>query len=113
MRILEYTVGQEQAGRTVRSIALREMKLSRGMFSRLKFQHAILADGAPVRADARLREGQVLRICLADAGQPMIPCAVPFTIPWQDDDLFILDKPAPLPTLCSAHQSGPTLENAL
>ena len=113
MRILEYTVGKEKAGRTVRSIALGEMKLSRSRFSSLKFQNAILADGAPARADMRLREGQVLKICLTDAGQPLIPYAVPFEIPYEDEDLFIVDKPAPLPTLCSAHQAGPTLENAL
>ncbi|MBR3742249.1 MAG: RluA family pseudouridine synthase [Clostridia bacterium] len=114
MPVLTHTVSGEEAGRTVKSVALKEMRLSRGQFSSLKFSGGLTLDGQPVRADARLREGQVLRAQWQDqAALPLMPYAVPFEIPFQDDHFLIIDKPAPLPTLCSARQEGPTLENAL
>ena len=75
MRLLEYTVGEQQAGRTVKSIALRELRLSHSQFSSLKYRQGILADGQPVHADVRLRPGQVLTVRLEEeAGEePICP----------------------------------------
>ena len=114
MPSLEHIVSPEEAGRTVKSIALKEMRMSRGQFSSLKFSGGLTLDGNPVRADARLQAGQTLRAQWRDqAALSLTPYAVPFEIPYQDAHYLIVDKPAPLPTLCSAHQEGPTLENAL
>ena len=107
-------ITKENAGRTVKSIALREMRLSRGMFSSLKFSGGILLDGQPAHADVRVRAGQVLSARWADeSALSLTPYTVVFSIPYEDDHYWIIDKPAPLPTLCSARQEGPTLENAL
>ena len=112
--MLEHTVSGEEAGRTVKSVALKEMRLSRGLFSSLKFSGGLTLDGNPVRADARLQAGKVLRAEWREqAALILTPYPVPFEIPYQDDHYLIIDKPAPLPTLCSARQEGPTLENAL
>ncbi len=114
MPVLEHTVSGKEAGRTVKSVALREMRLSRSLFSSLKFSGGLTLDGNPVRADARLEAGQVLRAAWRDAAAlELTPYKVPFEIPYADDHYLIIDKPAPLPTLCSARQEGPTLENAL
>lgn len=111
---LTHTVSGEEAGRTVKSVALGEMRLSRSLFSSLKFSGGLTLDGNPVRADARLQAGQVL--CARWEEEPALiltPFALPLEIPYEDEHYFIIDKPAPLPTLCSAKQEGPTLENAL
>ncbi len=115
MPTIQYTITEREAGRTVKSIALKEMCLSRGMFSSLKFQNGVLLDGKPVRADVRLAPGQTLSVTWEDGAQsPLEPAPdVPFSIAFADDYYLILDKPAPLPTLSSALQTGPTLENAL
>ena len=111
---MRYTAKAEDEGRTVKSVALRTLRLSRGLFSSLKFSGGILLDGETARADARIREGQELTFRWRDGAAPsLIPCDAPFDIPYADEHYFILDKPAPLPTLCSARQAGPTLENAL
>lgn len=114
MPVLTHTVSGAEAGRTVKSIALGEMRMSRSLFSSLKFSGGLTLDGNPVRADARLQAGQVLSARWRD-GQTLCltPYAVPFEIPYQDAHYWIVNKPAPLPTLCSARQEGPTLENAL
>ena len=114
MPVLTHTVSREEEGRTVKSVALKEMRLSRGLFSSLKFSGGLTLDGQTVRADTRLTEGQVLRAGWQDqAALELTPYAVSFEIPYADDHFLIIDKPAPLPTLCSARQEGPTLENAL
>ena len=41
MRRLRYTLEPQDAGRTVKSIALRELRLSRGQFSSLKFRDGL------------------------------------------------------------------------
>ena len=111
---LQYKITKENAGRTVKSIALREMRLSRSMFSSLKFSGGILLDGQPAHADVRVQAGQVLSARWADESAiSLTPYAVEFSIPYEDGHYWIIDKPAPLPTLCSARQEGPTLENAL
>ena len=114
MPVLTHTVSGAEAGRTVKSIALGEMRMSRSLFSRLKFSGGLTLDGNPVRADARLEAGQVLRAQWRDSQTLCLtPYAVSFEIPYRDERYWIVDKPAPLPTLCSARQEGPTLENAL
>ena len=114
MPVLTHTVSGAEAGRTVKSIALGELRMSRSLFSRLKFSGGLTLDGNPVRADARLEAGQVLRAQWRDSQTLCLtPYAVSFEIPYRDERYWIVDKPAPLPTLCSARQEGPTLENAL
>lgn len=113
MRILEHLILPEQAGRTVKSIARQEMHLSSTCFKSLKFQGAVQVDGRIARADERLKPGQRITIFLQDEGAAIEPYDISFDIPYQDEDFFIIDKPAPLPTLRSIHQQGATLENAL
>lgn len=113
MRIITHTVSAGEAGRTVKSIALKEMRLSRGQFSSLKFSGGLRVDGMVAHADVRLHPGQVLTAAFSDVAAPQTPYYLPLSVPYADEDYFIVDKPAPLPTLSSAHQSGPTLENAL
>ena len=110
----KHLVLEAEEGRTVKSIALKEMRLSRGFFSSLKFQGGILLDGKQAKADERVLAGQVLTAVWEDAkGTILAPCQAAFSIAYRDEWYLILDKPAPLPTLCSARQQGPTLENAL
>lgn len=113
MRVLEHTVRPDEDGRTVKTVALKEMRVSHGQFSRLKFSSGVTVDGNAAHADLRLHAGQTLTLTLRDEGTALTPHEIPLTIAYEDEDYWVIDKPAPLPTLCSAHQAGPTLENAL
>lgn len=110
-----YTVTAGDAGRTVKSLALREMGLSRGLFSSLKFRGGITLDGVPVHADKRPAPGQTLCARWEEDGGAFLPppAAADFSIVYQDEWYFVLDKPAPLPTLSSPRQGGASLEGAL
>ena len=114
MPVVVHRVTEAEAGRTVKSIALRDMRLSRGRFSSLKFSGGIRLDGEPVHADQRVRAGQTLSAQWEDGpGVSLTPYEAALSVPWQDEHYLVVDKPAPMPTLCSAKQDGPTLENTL
>ena len=110
---IEHTVTEAEEGRTVKSLALRELRVSRGLFSSLKFSGGVRLDGEVIHADARVRAGQTLSLEWRDSGMVLTPHPMPLRIVYEDPYYWIIDKPAPLPTLCSARQTGPTLENAL
>jgi len=111
---ISHVVADGEAGRTVKSLALREMALSRSLFSSLKFRGGLLLDGQPVHADVRLSPGQVLTARWEEkCGGAPAPCPAPFAIVWEDENYYVLEKPAPLPTLASPRQGGPALESAL
>ena len=110
---IEHIVTVAEEGRTVKSLALRELRVSRGLFSSLKFSGGVRLDGEVIHADARVRAGQTLSLEWRDSGMVLTPHPMPLRIVYEDPYYWIIDKPAPLPTLCSARQAGATLENAL
>lgn len=121
MRILTYTVTAADAGRAVRSVVPRRFQLGQHAFRRLKVLRAILVNGAAVRADYVLREGDIIKVCLPDdeAGRIETASAVshpglpPSFIRYQDDDLIIASKGAPLPTLPARHITSGTLREQI
>lgn len=116
MPIHRLTITQAQDGQTVRHAAICELGLSNGEYKRAKFHGAVLLDGAPAIATARLKAGQVLELCVPERerDEPApTPYALPLSIPFEDGHFMMIDKPAPLPSASSAKQSEPTLENAV
>ena len=114
MPVVTHEITEAEAGRTVKSIALKEMRLSHSRFSSLKFSRGIRLDGEPAHADQRVRAGQLLTAQWEETQRvSLTPYEAPLSIPWQDAHYFVIDKPAPQPTLCSARQEGATLENVL
>ena len=111
---IRHTVAPEEAGRQVKSLALGVMGLSRGLFSSLKFSGGLSLDGMPVRADRRVEAGQVLAARWEEKASAVpAPAAADYGLVWEDAYYAVLDKPAPLPTLSSARQGGPSLESAV
>ena len=119
MRRLSYTVTESDAGRAVRTVVPRRFSLGAHAFRRLKVLEAIQIGGQPVRADYRVKPGEVIDILLPDdeAGdaspekRPLF--GPPSFIRYQDEDLLVIAKGAPLATLPGAHIKTGTLREQL
>ena len=99
------------AGRSVKSVALGQLKVSYGQLKRMKFSDHILVDGIPRHTDYILRAGECLRLCFPVETGPRVGAgSEALNVVWEDPDILIIDKPAPLPSVAS-RQGGETLEN--
>ncbi len=90
-----------------------EMGLSHHQVSSLKPLNAILVNGVPRHTNYYLSPGDVVEVRLKGGPAAARPCEGPVHIVYEDSDLFIIDKSAPLPTLSSVHKDGDTLEGRM
>lgn len=111
---MNLTVAPEDDGLPVRRLALERLHMSYGQFKRAKFEGELLLEGRRVHANERARAGQTLVIRMPQrGGGPCEPSELQLNVPYEDEDLLIIDKPAPLPTVLSRKRDTPTLENAV
>ena len=120
MRTLYYTAMQADEGRAVRVVVPRRFNLGQHAFRRLKVLEAILIAGIPVRADRIVHAGEIIEIRLP-SDIPLTQQAAPATAPhqdlppsfirYQDEDILIVSKGAPLPTLPASHIATDTLRD--
>ena len=114
MRKLSAIVPEDGDGRLLKHFVRGAMGVSYGQFAALKAREGVLVNGVSRHADFRLRRGDAVTVLLEDAPRPPVPFdPTPVSVAWEDEDLLLLDKPAPLACQCSARQEGMTLENRL
>ena len=114
MQEMSLIVSPLDDGLPIRRLALERLHMSYGQFKRAKFDGLLLLDGQRVHADKRAQAGQRLVICLPQKeGGPCTPTPIRLNVAYEDDDLLIIDKPAPLPSVSSRKRDGDTLENAV
>ena len=112
MQELSIIITAEDAGKAVRRIAIGTMRMSYAQFRRAKFQGALLLDGEPVHADRRVKVGQTLAIRVPGSpAAPVAPAELPLDVAYEDNDLLVVSKPAPLPSVGSNKRDSVTLEN--
>ena len=112
------TISAAQAGLTVGTLLKRQLGVSGTLLGRLKRQPgALLRNGAPVFTNAILAEGDILQVDLRDPpakSSPIPPIPLPLDILYEDEDLLIVNKSAPLAVHPSSFAPNePTLANGL
>lgn len=108
---LHFVVPPELAGRRLSSVALSILRLSQSQLRRLKFQEGLYVNDALQHSDYRVCAGDRLRLVFRREGKGQTaPSDQPLAVVYEDEDLLVVDKPAPLPSL-HAKRSGETLEN--
>ena len=70
-----------------------ELGLSSSLVKRLKWQNALLLDGAPVHTDRQVLPGQTLTVLLDEAAPDYPAEDGPLSILYEDEALLALDKP--------------------
>ena len=119
MRILTHIVTPEEHGRAVRSVVPRVFRLGEHAFRRLKVLEAILINGQPARASRILSTGDVIEVHLpSEDAQSIAPASTDNNLPasfirYMDEDILVVSKGAPLPTLPASHIASGTLREQI
>lgn len=118
MERLTRIIAEDEAGRTVRSIMKYRMGFSSHAVARVcRIPGGILVNGQPAYTSAVLHTSDGLSVLIEDTRPPKcspVPGNWPLRIVWEDEYLFVLDKPAGM----TSHASNfvpdtPTVAGAL
>lgn len=112
---MEYMITAADAGRRLRDILRQVMGVSYSAMKSAKWDGRITVDGISTPVDAFVREGQTVCIRFKEAAPvyAVKPYDIPLVIPYEDEHLYVIDKPAPLASQSSANHPDDALENAL
>lgn len=115
MKTLTYTTCEEDADRLVWRIVRSRMQVSSHQLARAKVLDGLKLDGVSVHADVRVKPGQTVSVTLFDDEPEFVVAQenAPVNIVYEDEDIYVIDKPAPLATQSSPRQPDNTLENRL
>jgi len=112
---MDHIVTPQEQGWRLRDVLRRSMGVSYSAMKSAKWDQRILVDGEPRTVDTILSSGQMVTMLLPEE-RPVYqlqPYDLSLTIPYQDEHLLIIDKPAPLASQSSAGHPDNSLENAL
>ena len=112
---MEYTVPPEEAGKKIRDILRRSMGVSYTAMKSAKWNGRIRLNGETVRADAPVAPGDRVSIEWAE-DEPVYalkPYQIDLEIPWMDEHLMIVNKPAGIAGQASRNHPDNALENAV
>ncbi|NLC33143.1 MAG: RluA family pseudouridine synthase [Clostridiales bacterium] len=111
MHEMNWVITGEQQGMSIQNLLRGQLKISYTQYKRLKFHEGIYVDGMPRRSDYRLSRGESLKLVFRnDAGPRPLSGSQPLVVAYEDNDLLMVNKPAPLHSI-SSKQGGETLEN--
>ena len=112
---MEHTVTPEEEGRKVRDILRQSMGVSYTALKSAKWNGRIRLNGITVRADAPVRTGDLVEIAWAE-DMPVYalkPFNVPIEVPYRDEHLMAVVKPAGIASQSSRNHPDDSLENAV
>ena len=112
---MNHTVTQEENGRTVYDVLRRSMAVSYTALKRAKWAGGIRLDGEPVHTDQRVSAGSILSIDWEAEAPAYVPRRfdLSLSVPWEDEHLMVVEKPAGLASQSSRNHPDDSLENAL
>ncbi len=112
---MEHVVSPQEAGMRIGDVLRRVMGVSYTAVKSAKWDGGITLDGVAVPVNVLVAAGQTVAIAFKESvpAYTLKPYALPLHIAYEDEHLYVLDKPAPLASQSSALHPDDTLENAL
>lgn len=110
---MEYVVQVD--GCRLRDVLRRDMGVSYSAMKSAKWDNRICVDGIPTPVNAMLRAGQVVTMTWPEEkpAYQLRPYNLSLDIPYEDEYLLVISKPAPLASQSSAGHPDNSLENAV
>ena len=117
MQKLSVIIKPELCGKDVKTVLIRHMGISSSLVSKVKLREkGIMLNGQRVFTNAIVNTGDLLEFDISDESSPdIIPkIEYPLDIVFEDDNLIVINKPAPMVVYASFKVEGPcTVANAL
>lgn len=112
---MKHQVTPNEEGMRLRDVLRQSMGMSYTAMKSAKWDGRILVNQSPRTVDQPVHVGEWIEVLDKEAlpVYSLTPCYHPVSIAYEDDDLWIIDKPAPLASQSSERQSDDTLENML
>ena len=112
---MEYIVKPEEAGRKVRDVLRRSMGVSYTALKSAKWNGRIRVNGETARADAQVAAGDTVSIDWAEAepAYALKPFNMPLEIPYEDENLLAVVKPAGIASQSGRKHPDDSMENAV
>lgn len=111
--ILRSAVAPADAGRLIKHYVRGGMGVSYGQFNSLKAQGGLRVNGNIVHANYVLAAGDIVEVTIPEKQSSAAPSEGPVRILYEDADIMLIDKDAPLACQASARNPEPALENRL
>lgn len=115
MKEYRFQVSGELSGeRADKALTVLVDFLSRSYIQKQIKAGGVTVGGMPVKAGARVEEGDELSICVPDSVQPdILPEPIPLAILYEDEDVLVVNKPKGMVVHPAAGHYGGTLVNAV
>lgn len=115
MKIIKYTVTENDDGKEIKSILKNTIMLSSAIIKRLKYSDdGILLCNEKAKVTEHVKLGDILTLKLTDEKSPNIePVNIPIKILHEDDDILCVCKPRSMPTHPSQNHHDDTLANGI
>ena len=116
MRTISYLATENDAGKRVGTVLTTRLQVSHGLLSRLKRrENGICVNGQRVYVTYVLRAGDEVTVDVGDTEPPRLldPVRMDLSIPYEDEDLLVLDKPANVPVHPTRDPEERSLEQGL
>ena len=114
MAVLNAVAEESDRNRKLKSFVRGKMGVSYAQYSQAKREEGIQVNGLPQHANYPVQPGDCIQVNLTEAGcETAAPSFEPVNVVYEDEDLLIIDKPAPLACQSSPKQPNGTLENRL
>lgn len=105
---------ERDEGRRVKHFIRGTMRVSYGQYTSLKARDGIKVNGIPVHANFILSRGDTVEVTIAEEHTSIVePVPGRVSIVYEDEDLIVIDKDAPLACQSSSRNPEPALENYL
>ena len=112
---MDITVSSAMHGMTIKHLLLHEIGLSQTQLKSAKWSGTISLNGIAVTVRTTVSTGDLLRVEFPASmpKYPTEPFQFPLKIPYEDEHMLIVDKPAPLASQSSHAYPNDSLENAV
>lgn len=111
---LEYHISEKSFSKSIKQYLNTNLDFSTELIKRAKYRGQILLNNRPAKVNELLHYDDVIKIHIPEYRHaPCKPYSIELDVVFEDENVLIINKPAPLPCLCGPNDMGNTLQNAV